>query len=41
MKNLAKLGVTLATILMLATSCGTNKKEKETNMNNNVKEQTY
>jgi len=40
MKNLAKLGVTLATILMLATSCGTNKKEKETNMNNNVKEQT-
>jgi len=39
MKNLAKLGVALTTMLMITTSCETNQKEKETNMNNNVKEQ--
>ena len=39
MKKFVKMGVALATVLMLTISCGTNKTEKEANMNSEVKEQ--
>jgi len=39
MRHLTKLGVALASLLMLTASCGTSQKEKETAADNGVKEQ--